>query len=56
MLEQIESWGGWPEEEEVQRYLDHGEEQVPSTDTIADHEEHEEDDAEARAIETRSGD
>jgi hypothetical protein len=56
LVEQIESWGGWPEEEEVQRYLDHGEEQVPSTDTIADHEEHEEDDAEARAIETRSGD
>ena len=55
-VEQIESWGGWPEEEEVQRYLDHGEEQEPSTDTISDHEEHEEDDAEARAIETRSGD
>lgn len=54
-VEQIESWGGWPEEEEVQRYLNYGEEQEPSTDTISDQEGHEEDDAEAQAIEIRSG-
>jgi hypothetical protein len=39
LVEQVETWGGWPEEEDVQRYLDRGNEQIQNTDAASDDEE-----------------
>jgi hypothetical protein len=39
LVEQVETWGGWPLEEDVQRYRDRGDEQIQNTDTTSDDEE-----------------
>lgn len=39
LVEQVESWGGWPGEEDVNDYLDRGKNQIESTGTFEDGEE-----------------
>jgi hypothetical protein len=46
LVEQVESWGGWPGEEEVRNYLDRGNTRIRDTGTSEDGDEDEDEDEE----------